>query len=126
MESVLQKLTGECERPQHLRPHSWQDRHGRGLSVDLWFKVRTNALSPKINRKRAVRLARKWSCELLPLQQPVVSQKLLEAMMNKFTAEGKRERIARALAALNRPPSIQLPLDEWRQITENPDLEDQF
>jgi predicted HTH domain antitoxin len=43
-----------------------------------------------------------------------------------FNPETKAERVARSLAALNEPSSIQLTPEEWRWIAEDPDLEDQF
>jgi hypothetical protein len=53
------------------------------------------------------------------------NEKLAVAKKQQFTTQGKRERIARSLGALSQAPSIQLP-NEWRQIVEDPDLEEQF
>jgi hypothetical protein len=57
----------------------------------------------------------------------------LEALKReKFPPEGKEERIARALAALHRSVrseedyQIKLTPEQWKEIVENPDLEDQF
>jgi hypothetical protein len=52
-----------------------------------------------------------WKLELLKRQ--------------RFTAEGKAERVARSLAALYQEESIHLTEDEWRQIVEA-DVEDQY
>jgi hypothetical protein len=57
---------------------------------------------------------------------PPSIEKLAEAKRLQFTTKGKRERIAKSLAALSREPSIRLQASEWRQIAEDPDLEDQF
>ncbi|HWN98006.1 MAG TPA: hypothetical protein VNS63_01915 [Blastocatellia bacterium] len=42
----------------------------------------------------------------------------------RFRPEGKAERIARSLAALNQPEPIELSLEEWQLVTEDPDLLD--
>jgi hypothetical protein len=49
-------------------------------------------------------------------QTAPASEKLAEAKRQRFTAEGKSERISRSLAALNEPSHIRLTLDEWRQL----------
>jgi len=57
------------------------------------------------------------------------SQRLsrLEALKReRFTPEGKAERVAKSLAALAEDETIQLTAQEWRLIAEDPDLEDQF
>jgi hypothetical protein len=43
-----------------------------------------------------------------------------------FSPEGRSERIARSLAALERDVRIHLTSQEWKQIAEDPDVEDQF
>jgi hypothetical protein len=49
----------------------------------------------------------------------------LEALKTeRFRPEGKAERVARSLAALNQAEPIELSLKEWRLITEDPDLLD--
>jgi hypothetical protein len=49
----------------------------------------------------------------------------LEALKReRFRPEGKAERIATSLAALNQSEPIELSLEEWRLITEDPDLLD--
>ncbi|MGH9855020.1 MAG: hypothetical protein ACREBD_34755 [Blastocatellia bacterium] len=51
----------------------------------------------------------------------------LEALKRqRFPPEGKAERVAKALTALNQKVSIALTLDELKRIVEDPDLEDQF
>jgi hypothetical protein len=52
--------------------------------------------------------------------------RLAEAKKKRFTAEAKRERVARSLAALNQPPSIRLAPNQWRQIVDDSALKDQF
>ena len=61
---------------------------------------------------------------LLPTSQH--SSKLEELKKRRFTDEGKDERIARSLAALNQQTSIHLSPEEWKLIAEDPDIEDQF
>ncbi|HZF41424.1 MAG TPA: hypothetical protein VE715_21550 [Blastocatellia bacterium] len=51
---------------------------------------------------------------------------LEELKKQKFTLEGKQERIAKALAALYQETAIELPTEVWRHIAEDSDLEDQF
>jgi hypothetical protein len=53
------------------------------------------------------------------------SNKFNEAKRQRFTPEGKNSRILSSLAALNQRPSITLPLEAWRQVVEDVDLEDQ-
>ena len=49
----------------------------------------------------------------------------LEALKReRFRPEGKAERVVRSLAALNQAEPIELSLEEWRLITEDPDLLD--
>jgi hypothetical protein len=54
------------------------------------------------------------------------SSKLEELKKQRFTPEGKDERIARSLAALNQQPSIHLSPEEWQRIAEDSDIEDQL
>lgn len=50
----------------------------------------------------------------------------LEALKRQhFTPEGRIERIARSLAALDQAETLRLTPTEWRIIAEDPDLEDQ-
>ncbi len=62
-----------------------------------------------------------------PLQSKVSPVSKIEALKKKrFSPEGKAERVARSLAALNQVAIIHLTPEEWRQIAEDPDVEDQF
>jgi hypothetical protein len=54
------------------------------------------------------------------------SARLEKLKKQKFTSEGKQERIATAHASLYQEPAIELPAEVLRHIAENPDLEDQF
>lgn len=54
------------------------------------------------------------------------ADKLRELKRAHFSPEGKDERVARSLAALNQQPGISLSADSWRRIVEESDLEDQF
>lgn len=60
-------------------------------------------------------------------QEPQTPSEKLEAMIKqRFTPEGKAERVARSLAALNQATPIKLPPGEWVRIVEDSDMEDQF
>ena len=51
----------------------------------------------------------------------------LEALKRqRFTPQGKAERVARSLAALGEEEKIHMTRDEWRFFAENPDIEGQF
>jgi len=52
--------------------------------------------------------------------------KLETLKRQRFNPEGKAERVARSLAALNQEEAIQLTPEQWRRIAEDPDIEDQF
>ena len=51
--------------------------------------------------------------------------KLESLKLERFTAEGRMERMQRSLAALNQPETLQLTPHEWRFFAEDPDLDDQ-
>lgn len=57
---------------------------------------------------------------------PPYNEKLAEAKRRQFTPKGKQERVAKSLAVLSQPPHIRLTANEWREIVEDPDLEEQF
>jgi len=57
---------------------------------------------------------------------PSGSQRLEELVRQRFPAEGKAERIARALARLQQEAPIHLTPEEWKWVAEDPDLEDEF
>ncbi|HKP13191.1 MAG TPA: hypothetical protein VJZ91_13820 [Blastocatellia bacterium] len=62
-----------------------------------------------------------------PLSHPSKPRSGLEELKKwRFTPEGRDERIARSLAALNRPASIRLSPDQWKFVAEDADIEDQF
>jgi hypothetical protein len=56
------------------------------------------------------------------IYQPAFKLALLKQL--KFTAEGKRVRIAASLEALNASQPIELSLAEWKEIVEEPEEED--
>ena len=60
------------------------------------------------------------------LAEQLGAERLAELKKQKFTPEGRQERIAKALAALDEEISIPLPIETLRQIVEDPDLADQF
>ncbi len=60
-------------------------------------------------------------------QEPQTPSEKLEAMIKqRFTPEGKAERVAKSLAALNQVIPTSLSPEELRWIAEDPDIEDQF
>ena len=125
MESTTRRLPALdwCERPQHLRVNTWQAQHGRGLGVYLWLL----AAEPAATAGRAAKRAQRWRPKPTAIAvEPTVSQRLIEAKMRNFPAQGRQERIAKGLAALSQPPSILLSTEQWREVAEDPDLEDQF
>lgn len=54
------------------------------------------------------------------------SERLAALIKQRFPPEGKAERVARSLAALNQATPIKLPPGEWVRIVEDSDMEDQF
>jgi len=54
------------------------------------------------------------------------SARLDELVKQRFPADGKAERVAKALAALHQEEPIKLGPEEWRWVAENIELEDQF
>ncbi len=52
------------------------------------------------------------------------SARLEEMIKQRFTPEGKAERVERALAALHQEERIKLSPEEWKWIAEDADLED--
>ena len=51
---------------------------------------------------------------------------LVELVKQRFTPEGKVERVAKARAAFHREQPIKLSPEEWKWVAEDVDLEDQF
>lgn len=60
------------------------------------------------------------------LAEQLAAERLAKLKKQKFTPEDRQERIAKALAALDKEISIPLPTEILRQIVEDPDLADQF
>jgi hypothetical protein len=56
---------------------------------------------------------------------PRPSPRLEELIRKRFPAEGKAERIARALAALHEDEPIRLTPEQWKWVAEAPHLDDQ-
>jgi len=54
------------------------------------------------------------------------SARLEELIKQRFPAEGKAERVAKALAALHQEEPIKLRPEEWKWVAEDVELEDQF
>jgi len=51
--------------------------------------------------------------------------RLEKLIKQRFPAEGKAERVAKALAALHQEESIKLRPEEWKWVAEDVELEDQ-
>jgi uncharacterized membrane protein len=56
---------------------------------------------------------------------PRPSPRLEELIRKRFPAEGRAERIARALAAVNEDELIHLTPEQWKWVAEDSDLEQQ-
>jgi uncharacterized membrane protein len=54
------------------------------------------------------------------------SARLEELIKQRFPAEGKAERVAKALVALHQEEPIKLRAEEWKWVAEDVELEDQF
>lgn len=73
--------------------------------------------------QRVLRFVRQLSP--MPIRASAVS-KLGRLKRQRFRPEETTERVAKALAALYEQESIILSAEEWKQIAEDPDIEDQF
>ncbi len=51
------------------------------------------------------------------------SERLEELVKQRFTPEGKAERVAKALSALHQEETIKLSPEEWRWVAEDPEFE---
>jgi len=60
-------------------------------------------------------MAEKISATKLPRLEELVKQ--------RFTPEGKAERVSKARAALDQEPAIKLSPEEWKWVAEDVDLE---
>lgn len=121
---IHEPLMDTCTRPRHFTVHQWYEQPVGIAEAQIFYKPSRDAVT-LIKRKAARRLARWWRKERSrPVMTP--SEKFLEAKRQRFTAEGRNERIASSLAALSAAPRINLTPDLWRQIIEDSDLEDQF
>lgn len=56
----------------------------------------------------------------------VAGSKLDRLKRQRFTAEGRTERIAKSLDALHQPQPIQLSREQWKALVDDADAEDQF
>jgi hypothetical protein len=123
----IQALVNACRRPRHLRVDQWYDSHV-DTDVESRISYRPSGRAKEVLKaqKAKRRLERWWHKETDNNYQAAPSaEKFAEAKRQRFTMEGKRARITRSLTALNQAPHIRLTPAEWRQIVEDPDLEDQ-
>jgi hypothetical protein len=128
MESPIHDMLSlECSRPRYFRLDQWYDRSDL-VAAESQISYRPNKHDNELLRtQKGNRRLRQWwhkptesSCFAAPS-----GHKLAEAKTQRFTTEGKGERISKSLAALHEPSHIRLTPDEWRRIVEDPDLEDQ-
>jgi hypothetical protein len=128
MDSDTQELSLEpCRRPRHLLVDQWYDDSAGARGAEAWIVRKPGRReSEKSKKRKASRRMENWWHKPVD-ERPLApsSEKLAEAKRRRFTAEDKDERIARSLVALYQPSQIKLTREEWRQITEDADLEDQ-
>jgi hypothetical protein len=124
MEPYIQELLSEaCERPQHLKVSQWYTDY-TDHAVRLWSDLYEWQIHESSRRKLKRRLEKWWHQPPDTVYSPPLDNgKLANAKRQRFTIEGKPERVSKSLAALSQPPRIQLTLDEWRQILEDQDME---
>jgi len=123
MESFIQFLESvACGRPRHFRVDQWYERPAKQISYRS--TRRDNEL---LGKQMANRRLEKWWHKGNDYDSWTApsEDKLAEAKQQRFTPGGKSERIAKSLAALSQPPRIYLSPEQWRQIAEDPDLEEQ-
>ena len=127
MESHIQELLPEtCRRPRHFIVDRWYRVSNRVIDAEPRIAYRSGREIDVVRIQKATRRLERWWRKVTddyPVAPP--SEKFLEAKRQRFTADGKPERVSRSLAALSQEPYIRLAPDEWRQIVEDPDLEDQ-
>jgi len=106
----------------------WYDRSaGAGIEPKISYGPSRYATELFRRQKARIRLERWWHGPIEDARQAAPSrEKLAEAKRQRFATEGKYERVSRSLSALSQPSRIQLPPEQWRQIVEDPDLEEQF
>jgi hypothetical protein len=98
--------------------------HGSG--VGLLGNPKTQFAQNEQERVRLIGFTEWAKRSPIVFNEYLSSARLEELKRQKFTEEGKEERIAKALAALSQETAIELPTEVWRLIAEDPDLEDQF
>jgi len=127
METSLQQLLAEqCKRPQHLSIDRWFISDSPVPRAKLWG-TQIDYQSREFRRHKHASRLEKWLHEdtAVAEQSTAPKEKFLEAKRLRFTLGDKSKRVTRSLAALNQKSRIQLTPAEWRQIVEDPDLEDQ-
>jgi hypothetical protein len=126
MDSYLPELLSEaCGRPRHFFVERWYDRPvGGGVTGQISYRNEPEDVVFK--KRKANRRLELWHKPFdKGFQTAPSSGKLAEAKRQRFTTEGKQERVSKSLAALNQQSYIRLTSEEWRLIVEDSDLEDQ-
>jgi hypothetical protein len=120
MELPTQELQLEtCQRPRHLRLSQWFDESRISYTE-------SSHEHEAFRKQKAKRRLQQWRRKETDNYQAAPSSgKLAEAKRRHFTPEGKSERVAKALAALNEEPRILLTAQQWKDLVEDSDLEDQ-
>jgi hypothetical protein len=128
MESLIQHLlSGACGRPRHLRVDQWYESSTlAGVTPQISYRPSRHD-KEILGKQKANRRLEQWWHKGNDYNYPAApsSEKLAEAKKQRFTSEGKSERISKSLTALSEPSRINLTSEQWRQIAEDPDLEEQ-
>jgi hypothetical protein len=119
-----QQILGDQSQipPAFSRDYSYIYSAGEGLLGNPSTQVVKN----EREQVRLIRINERAEQSPLAYNRYFSSARLEKLKRQKFTIEGKEERISRALAALYQETAIELPKEVWRYIAEDADLEDQF
>jgi hypothetical protein len=126
MDSHIRELLQSCRRPRHLCVDRWYNNSAGDIESRITYKPNERESEVLRAQKAKRRLERWWhkpTDDASHLGRS--SDKLLEAKRQRFTADGKQERVSRSLSALSRTSSIQLTQEQWRHIAEDSDVEEQ-
>src|SRR5260370_42424841 len=126
MEPHIQELISTmCGRPRHFRVDQWYD-WAPTCESQISYKSRHH--SQLFKNQKANRRLKQWRHKETTTMYASApsSDKLTETKRRHFMPEGKSERVARAITALNKSPAIQLSPEQCKEIAEALDLEDQF
>jgi hypothetical protein len=124
---IQELLLATCGRPRHPMVDQWYDR-SIGVGVASQISYRPSRYDNELLRRlKAGRRLEQWwhkSVDSNYATDPS-SEKIVEAKRQRFTPDGKDERVSRSLAALHQTSRIRLTPEVWRKIIEDVDLEAQ-